>query len=302
MAKTSIFSLALPPHDRRLIPDGRFSGAMPWVMAIMVFLAALASAGALVFANAAGQGGADLSREATVQILSTDPVKRSREQQAVAQFLKRYPGVTDVTVVSKEEARSLLEPWLGEAIDETSLPVPALIDVDFATAPSTTNLGKLRGELRSLSPGLRIEGNARWLQPFFDLMRTLLYLAGAVVLLLLLTTAATVALSVRGALNTHRSTIEIMHMMGATDMQAARLFQRRVALDALFGGAIGVVLAIVVIVLLGSRIEALAPALLGGASFPIYGWPVLAAIPLAVTGLAMLMARWTVLSALKRML
>jgi cell division transport system permease protein len=91
-------------------------------------------------------------------------------------------------------------------------------------------------------------------------------------------------------------------MMGATDLQAARLFQRRVSLDALFGGALGLVAAALVILLLGSEMEALAPALLGGAQFPIYGWPILAAIPLAVTGLAMLMARWTVLSALKRML
>jgi cell division transport system permease protein len=298
----SIFSLALPPHDRRLIPDGRFSGAMPWVMAIMVFLAALAAAGALIFANAAGQGGADLAREATVQILSPDPAKRDSEQAAVARFLERYPAVTKVTVVSKAEAESLLEPWLGEDIDQTSLPVPALIDIGFASAPTKADIAKLRGRLRALSPGARIEGNAEWLQPFFDLMRTLLLLAGSVVLLLMLTTAATVALSVRGALNTHRSTIEIMHMMGATDFQAARLFQRRVALDALFGGIIGVILAVLVILLIGSRLNALAPALLGGASFPLYGWPVLAAIPLAVTGLAMLMARWTVLSALKRML
>jgi cell division transport system permease protein len=298
----SIFSLALPPHDRRLIPDGRFSGAMPWVMAIMVFLAALASAGALIFANAAGQGGANLAREATVQIISSDPARRGSEQASVAKFLQGLPGVTQVAVVSKAEAQSLLEPWLGAEIDESSLPVPALIDVGFESAPTKADLAKLRTQLRKLSPSLRIEGNAEWLQPFFDLMRTLLYLAGAVVLLLLLSTGATVALSVRGALNTHRSTIEIMHMMGATDMQAARLFQRRVALDALFGGIIGVALAILVVVLIGSRIDALAPALLGGAKFPLFGWPVLAAIPLAVTGLAMLMARWTVLSALKRML
>ncbi len=298
----SIFSLALPPHDRRLIPDGRFSGAMPWVMAIMVFLASLATAGALVFANAAGQGGNDLAREATVQILASDPAQRASEQQAIARYLKRQPGVTSVTPISKEEAASLLEPWLGQDIDETNLPVPALIDVGFSSPPTKADIGKLRQKLRTLSPSLRIDGNAEWLQPFFDLMRTLLLLAGAVVFLLLLTTSATVALSVRGALNTHRSTIEIMHMMGATDMQAARLFQRRVALDALFGGIIGVVLAILVIFLIGSRMDALAPALLGNANFPLYGWPILAAIPLAVTGLAMLMARWTVLSALKRML
>jgi cell division transport system permease protein len=298
----SIFTLALPPHDRRLIPDGRFAGAMPWVLAIMVFLASLATAGALIFANAAGQGGEDLSREATIQILTPDPAIRVREQRAVAGWLQNQPGVVEVSPVSQTDAAELLQPWLGDVADEANLPVPALIDVRFTNPPGPAELGRMRQRLRNISRNVRVDGNADWLQPFFDLMRTLLWLAVAVVLLLVLATAATVALAVRGALNTHRPTIEIMHMMGATDLQAARLFQRRVSLDALFGGALGLVVAALVILLLGSEMEALAPALLGGAQFPIYGWPILAAIPLTVTGLAMLMARWTVLSALKRML
>jgi cell division transport system permease protein len=298
----SIFSMALAPHDRRLIPDGRFAGAMPWVMAIMVFLASLAAAGALVFTNAAGRGGEELAREATVQILTTDPDRKISEQMAAARMLESYPGVEAVLPVAQVDADALLEPWLGEPADEANLPIPALIDVRFTSPPSAPTLRQLRQRLRAISSGARVDGNAGWLQPFFDLMRTLLWLATAVVFLLLLATSATVALAVRGALNTHRSTIEIMHMMGATDMQAARLFQRRVSLDALFGGLLGLALAAFVILLLGSRLEALAPAVLGGAQFPLYGWPLLAAIPLAVTGLAMLMARWTVLSALKRML
>jgi hypothetical protein len=35
---------------------------------------------------------------------------------------------------------------------------------------------------------------------------------------------------------------------------------------------------------------------------PIYGWLLLLLIPLAVTGLSVAMARWTVLSTLKNML
>ncbi len=41
---------------------------------------------------------------------------------------------------------------------------------------------------------------------------------------------------------------------------------------------------------------------LAGLAFPVYGWIILALIPLAVTALAMLMARFTVISALKKML
>ena len=57
-----------------------------------------------------------------------------------------------------------------------------------------------------------------------------------------------------------------------------------------------------VILLLGGRIAAVEPGLLTGAAFPWYGWIMLVLIPLAVTGLAMLMARWTVISALKKTL
>jgi cell division transport system permease protein len=133
-------------------------------------------------------------------------------------------------------------------------------------------------------------------------MQTMFLLTLGVVLLLLLATAATVVLSVRGALNTHRSTIEIMHMMGSTDLQAARLFQRRVALDALFGGMVGLLAAILILWLLGSRFAALEPGLLAEAGMPLYGWLLLVLIPVAVAGLAMFTARWTVLSALKKML
>jgi cell division transport system permease protein len=298
----SIFNLALPPHDRRLIPDGRFAGVMPWVMVIMVFLTVLACAGALLFVNAAGRGGTELAREATVQIMATDPAQRTHQQGSVTKMLQAYPGLVEVNALPQGEALELLGPALGDAIQEADLPVPAIIDLRFATPPSKTEIEKLRRKIKTISPGALVSGNASWLEPFFDLMQTLLLLSGAIVLFLLLATAATVALAVRGALNTHRSTIEIMHMMGATDMQAARLFQRRVALDALFGGLIGVALAIMVMFMLGARMDALAPALVGDSGFPVYGWPILAAIPLAVTGLAMLMARWTVLSALKKML
>lgn len=41
---------------------------------------------------------------------------------------------------------------------------------------------------------------------------------------------------------------------------------------------------------------------LAGLAFLVYGWIIVALIPLAVAALAMLMARFTVISALKKML
>ena len=297
-----LLDFALPAHDRKLIPEGRLSGPMPWVIAIMLFLTLLVAAGGVTLAEAARQGGQDLARQVTVQIIESDPAQRAAQRAAVTRALRKLDSIAEVKPVPDAQVRALLEPWLGTGVIDADVPVPALVDVRFASEPTTETLTRLQSTLRSVAPNIRVDSHSSWMAPFFDLMRALLWLAAAVFLLLLVATSAVVILAVRSTLNTHRETIEIMHMMGGTDVQAARLFQRRVALDALLGGIVGFIVAAVVIMTVGGRFAAVEPGLLSGAHFPYYGWAILALIPLAVMVLAMLMARMTVISALKRML
>jgi cell division transport system permease protein len=296
------FAFAIPAHDRKLIPDGRFSGTMPWVMAIMLFLTLLAAAAAITLGDAARTSGANLASEATVQVIDTDPAAQQALQASISKWLRTQPNVDSVDVVPEEKSRALLEETLQDSLENSGIPVPLLIDISFKQPPSTEALRSLSKGLKRISPQSQVSSHASWMEPFVALMQTLFLLALSVMLLLLLATAATVVLSVRGALNTHRSTIEIMHMMGSTDIQAARLFQRRVALDALFGGLVGLITALLVLWLLSSRFAALEPGLLADAGMPLYGWLLLVVIPVAVAGLAMLTARWTVLSALKKII
>lgn len=297
-----LLDFALPAHDRKLIPEGRVSGPMPWVIAIMLFLTLLVAAAGLTLVNAARQGGQDLSRQVTVQIIEADPVQRSAKRAAVERTLRKFSGVISVDPVSDANVRNLLEPILGPDVMDVDVPVPALVDVRFAAPPSQATLDRLGASLRQVEPNVRLDPQSNWMAPFYQLMNMLLSLAGAVFVLLLVATSAVVVLAVRSTLNTHRGTIEIMHMMGGTDVQAARLFQRRVGLDALLGGVVGFAAAAFVMVTLTDRIAAAEPGLLSGVVFPLYGWAILACIPLAVMGLAMLMARFTVISALKKML
>ena len=275
---------------------------MPWVIAIMLFLTLLVAAGGLTLADAARKGGQDLARQVTVQIIESDPAQRAAQRAAVTRVLRNLDSVADVQPVPDAQVRDLLEPWLGTGIIDADVPVPALVDVRFGSVPTAEVLTSVQSALRSVAPNIRVDSHSSWMAPFFELMRALVWLSAVVLLLLLVATSAVVILAVRSTLNTHRETIEIMHMMGGTDLQAARLFQRRVALDALLGGVVGFIVAAVVIVTVGDRFAAVEPGLLSGAHFPYYGWAILALIPLAVMALAMLMARMTVISALKRML
>lgn len=297
-----LLDFALPDHERKLIPEGRVSSSMPWIIAIMTFLTVLAAAAGLVMLNAAQQGSSDIARQVTIQIVEADPSVRTSQRDAIVKSVGNADGVEEVEIVPDAEIRELLIPWLGDDFEEANIPVPALVHVRLSAGTNEESLAALRKKITPIAPEAKLDSHANWIAPFFALMNSLLMLTGGILLLLMLATAASVMLAVRSALNTHKDTLDVMHMLGGTDVQAARLFQRRMALDALWGGVIGFAVAVVIIWILALRFSAAGSNLLTGASMPWYGWPIIALIPIAVMGLAMLIARRTVLTALKKML
>ncbi|HEV2865217.1 MAG TPA: FtsX-like permease family protein [Allosphingosinicella sp.] len=274
---------------------------MPWVIAIMMFLTVLAAAAGLGLAGAASRLTDQIGSRVTIQILEANPQLRARQAEAAAAAIRPLPGVTAVHPVPEAEIQALLEPWIGPGGVESDLPVPALIDVDL-TAEGRAQLDRLRAAVAAAAPAARVDDNAQWLAPLASLIGALKWLAAGLVLLMVGATAATVVLAARAALDTHRSTIEILHLMGATDVQVARLFQRRIALDALFGGLVGFIIAGIVLIALADRVSALGSELLGSATIPPEGWVVLVALPAFGVLLAMLVARLTILRALGRLL
>jgi cell division transport system permease protein len=121
------------------------------------------------------------------------------------------------------------------------------------------------------------------------------------VLLLSAAAAAAVVLAARGALDTHRFTIEVLHGVGATDLQVTHLFQRKIAIDALIGSVAGASAAAVVLLLLTTG-ATFAGELTGGATLGIRDLLILALLPLALTALATWVARTAVLRALREAL
>jgi cell division transport system permease protein len=292
-------SRRLGAADRRLLPEGRLAGPMPWVIAIMMFLTVLAAAAGLGLGGAASSLGAGLGNRVTVQVLEANPDRREAEAARALQRLRSLPEVESVRRLSPREMADLLEPWLGAGALEGDLPIPAMID---ATLIPGARADALRPSVTAVAPSARIDDNGEWLAPLARLISALKWLALALVLLMIGATAATVVLAARAALDTHRGTIEVLHLMGATDVQVARLFQRRIALDALFGGFVGFGAAALALLLLGRRIGALGSDLLGSANLPGTTWLALALLPVLGVGLAMLVARATILRALGRML
>lgn len=285
--------------ESRLMPDTRLAGPMPWVIAIMMFLMVLAAAGGLSLAQAARAIGGDLTGKATIQIVEANGDKREAQAKAAIAILSSHAAVSAVRRVPDAEMQSLLEPWLGGEILGSDLPMPVLIDIDLRPGASTEGLARA---LRGPVPSARVDDHSRALAPLTGLIAALKWLAAALVLMMAAATAAVVVLAARGALNTHRATIDVMHLLGATDIQIARLFQRRIAIDALMGGLLGLAAAVAVIGTIGIRMAALGSEWIGMIALPTWAWLSLALLPVAGMGVAMLSARWTVVSTLRRIL
>lgn len=275
---------------------------MPWIIAIMMFLTVLAAAAGLGIGAAVQSMSADLAGRASVQIVEADAQARGRMAARVLTMLRGADGVRTATPVDPAVLADQLRPWLGEDAVSGDLPVPALIDVSLTPGQAETKVAHLRRLLTGLSSKLRIEPHAAFLLPLAGLLSALGWLAAGVVLLMTLATAAVVVLAARGAHDSHRTTIDVLHLMGSTDVQIARLFQRRIGLDAMMGGALGFAFAVLVILLIGLRLAGTGSELLGAVTLDWSGWLLLALLPVAGVALATLAARWTVLRALGRAL
>ena len=286
----------------RLLPEGRVAGPMPWVIAIMMFLTVLAAAAGLGLGTAVRSVSSELAGRVTVQIVEANADRREEFSGRAVRLLRKSPDVRALHPVDPAALADQIRPWLGEEAVSGDLPIPALIDVELTPGSTQAKVARLRASMAALSPSIRIEPHATFLQPLGQLLAALGGLAAGIVLLMAVATAAIVVLAARAAHDSHRGTIDVLHLMGATDVQIARLFQRRIGLDALFGGFLGFTVALLVILLLGARLSATGSDLVGAISLSWTGWLVLAALPLGGVLLATLAARWTVLRSLGRLL
>lgn len=285
----------------RWLPQGR-RGPMPWIIAVMTFLTLLSAAAGLGLAHGLVQIRGELAGGYTVQLVEANPERRAAQVARVAELLRRQDTVRSVAVVPERELLRQLEPWVGPDIRTQDVPVPALIDIAFAPGTGEAAVEWVEQAVRAVARGARIDAHQLYLAPVEHLMRTLMWLTVGLVAMMILVTGAVVMVAARGAHEAHRTTIDVMHLLGATDLQIARLFQRRIALDALFGGIVGTIGVAPLIWLVAENIARLDSGIGGATAFPWRLAVLLLAIPLMSVLVAATTARVTVKRALERSL
>jgi cell division transport system permease protein len=286
----------------RLLPPARLASPIPWVLAILIALVVIASAGGLALRNLTATARADLATAVSVQVIEANPDLRAERGATAVKVLTALDGVKSVRQVPEAELAAMLEPWLGEGVSGSEVPIPALIDVELDGRAGPQAIALIEAALAAEVPGTRVDAQGDFLRPVYGALAALQWLALGLVALVALATAAAVWLATRNAFAGARETVEIMHLLGATARQIAGVFLRDVLREAVLGAAIGALAGAGAVWLLGQQFAALDSGMAGGGALLLADWLVIAAIPVAAVVLALATARITIALALKDML
>jgi len=262
------------------------------VTGLMVALGILVLAGAATLRHVDTAWRHALSDRWTVETTAADA------NRAVA-ALKTAAGITEVRIVSADEMRHLLQPWLHDAALTAQLPLPTLIDVmiDRDRPPSSTVLAQ---QLAAAVPGAKLDDHGAWTRDLLRIAKAGEAIGLAVFAAIALTATLTIAATARARLAVNRDEIELLHSLGATDGFIAGQFQAGAFRATVVGIVIGAVLAAAIILGVIRGAPPVIPFVAELRLEPI-DWAVLALVPVGAVLLAMLVTRWTAYGLARRL-
>jgi cell division transport system permease protein len=225
--------------DAPLIPRDSVAGrALVVVIAIMTFLACLTAGAALLVADASRGWRSDVLRDATIQVKPRSGEDIENLVAKAVQIASEANGVESAHAYSKAESERLLEPWLGNGLDLSELPIPRLIVVRLS-GQRPEDLAALRAALASAVPQADLDDHRVWAARIGTMADAVVVLAAALFALVILAMGTAIGFATRGAMAGNREIVEVLHLVGASDTFIAREFQTHFRRLGLRGSMIG---------------------------------------------------------------
>ena len=278
------------------------------IISITVFIFAITLSGVLSINSMLKNWNESILGSLTIQIMPvnlTDKDKALAEtlahQDKVVEFLKSVDGIENVSKLSDKQLKKLIQPWLGDGVNISNLPLPRIVDVKLS-AKAEINFEDLAVNLAKVSEYASLDNHKLWLSKLIKFADGLKILAMTILFLVVLVTSGAIFYTTQTSLGLHKYIIEILHTMGAKDAYIAQQYANRNAFLGLVGGIIGIICAIPVIFLIASLARQIEGGIISEAGLSFADWGMIFSLPLFSALIAMITAYYTVKQTLQKLL
>lgn len=271
------FLLGDAASDQVVPPRGNAAWLTGFASGAMAFIAVFALTLSLAVGRLADYWSLDLARTATVDI-TADGADLAAQTEAALRVLRTTPGIESANIIDKAAQLALLQPWLGDALPASSLPLPAMIDVRLSD--QGPNMDSLKLRLQAEAPNARFDDHSAWRAPVLKASQRLRLMVALSLALTGVITVIIVVLSAHNALASNQNIIRTLRLLGARDAYIARAFVRRITLRATLGAVLGMVLALLAVLTFPT--PPAANGLLGGLSLSGADWVYPVFVPVLV--------------------
>lgn len=287
-----------------LFKKGTSKFFLPWICALMVFIATLATTGGMTAYNSLQLWQKSVAESLTVQIPTYDEDGNARNElvykdiENTLMLLRTTPGVLGAMVLNEDQMQELMVPWLGTDVAVSELPLPKLIDVNV-DASNPPLLEQLKADLADKVPGAILDSHRIWLGDLVRLANALLGLVCFILTLMFITIAIAIIYITNASLSIQEYELSLVHMLGAQDLYITRHYAWHNFKSALIGSIIGLLIALPILLGVAVFFRSVSDQVLQNGLQPIQ-WISLLLLPFSVACLAFITTFQTVWKFLKR--
>ncbi|HHG89681.1 MAG TPA: ABC transporter permease [Devosia sp.] len=229
-----------PPHSRTtsIVPERSITGrTLMLLIAIMTFLSCVTLGGVVLVQKSAIAWSSDVGRQLTIQIRPVEGEVMESNLRTALSLARATPGVARASILSLDDSKSLLEPWLGADLDFSALSIPRLVIIELSD-PREADLAQLRRNLEAIR-GASLDTHSAWRRQL-NVMAGTVVVSGLLVLALIVTaTVLAIIFATRGTMASNRAIVDVLHFIGASNRFIAGEFQDRFLAIGLRGGIVG---------------------------------------------------------------
>ena len=278
------------------------------MISIAVFLFAVTLAGVLSINSMLNAWNNSILGSLTIQIMPVNNANQEKareetllQQDKVLEFLKTLPEVEKARALNDNQLQQLLQPWLGDGIDISSLPTPRILDIKIKPG-AKIDFPALAERLAKVSPLASLDNHKLWLDKLIRFADGLKMLALSILVLVIAITSGAIFYTTQTNLGLHRNIIEILHIMGAKDTYVAQQYAKRDAMLGFIGGIFGLMLAIPTIFMIAGLAEQIEGGIISEARLSWESWLMILLLPFFSSVTAMVTAYYTVKRTLEKMM